>query len=141
MQKTLANVFPAFPISALIDSPHIRPPRSHAGSLDSWVKVDKGVQHLQPEELAKAKGMPKDWQPASRKKRTVWQTIVSLVTVVHLWTAAMDPLGLWMQSRRSPETRGQILHLITLPKAKSSYLLPLDGMTLQLILQSGSYRT
>ena len=34
-------------------------------SLDSWVKVDKGVRRLQPEELAKGKGMPKGWQPTS----------------------------------------------------------------------------
>ena len=46
-------------------------------SLDSWMKVDKEVRRLQPEELAEAKGMPKEWQLASQKNRTVWHTIIS----------------------------------------------------------------
>ena len=86
-------------------------------SLDSWVKVEKGVRRLQPEELAKAKGMPKEWQPTSRKKRTVWRTIVSLITVVHLWTAAMDPLGHWLRSRTCLET----------PKVASENIWPTKG--------------
>jgi hypothetical protein len=35
--------------------------------LGSWVQVDKGICRLQIEELAKAKGAPKEWQPISRK--------------------------------------------------------------------------
>ena len=65
--------------------------------LDSWVQVDKGIRRLQVEELAKGKGVPKEWQPVSRKKRNLWRTVVSLITVAHLWTAAMDSLGDWMR--------------------------------------------
>jgi hypothetical protein len=36
--------------------------------LGSWFQVDKGIRRLQIEELAKAKGVPKEWQPISRKK-------------------------------------------------------------------------
>ena len=72
-------------------------------SLDSWISVDKKVRRLQPDELAKAKGTPKDWKPEPQKKRKIWRTTGSLVTVVHLWTAATDPLGVWMRSRTSPE--------------------------------------
>lgn len=84
-------------------------------ALDSWVQVDKGIRRIQIEELAKAKGVPKEWQPASRKKRKLWRTVVSLLTVVHLWTAAMDSLGNWMRVR-SPQgkTRNDSQHLDSL---------------------------
>jgi hypothetical protein len=49
--------------------------------------------------IAKAKGVPKEWQPEARKKRSLWRAAVSLLTVVHLWTAAMDSLGNWMRAR------------------------------------------
>jgi hypothetical protein len=80
-------------------SPMFDPQGPMPDVLESWIQAPKGTRHLQAEELAKAKGVPKEWQPTSRKKRTGWRTIVGLVTVVHLWTAAMDPLGLWMRSR------------------------------------------
>jgi hypothetical protein len=76
-------------------------------ALDSWVQVDKGMRRMQIEELAKAKGVPKEWQPASRKKRSLWRAVVSLLTVVHLWTAAMDSLGNWMRVR-SPRGESRI---------------------------------
>jgi hypothetical protein len=72
-------------------------------ALDSWVQTDKGTRRLQVEELAKAKGVPKEWQPTSRKKRHIWRTVVSLLTVAHLWTAAMDSLGNWLRARSPPE--------------------------------------
>jgi hypothetical protein len=72
-------------------------------TLDSWVQVEKGFRHLQVEELAKAKGVPKDWTPASRKKRGAWRTVISRLAVVHLWTATMDSLGDWMRTRSSHE--------------------------------------
>jgi hypothetical protein len=80
-------------------SPIFEPQGHMPDALDSWVQVDKGIRRLQVEELAKAKGVPKEWMPASRKKRGLWCTVVASLTVVHLWTAAMDPLGNWMRSR------------------------------------------
>jgi hypothetical protein len=65
--------------------------------LGSWVQVDKGIRHLQIEELAKAKGVPKEWQPISRKKHKLWRTVVGQLTAGHLWTAAMDSLGIWLR--------------------------------------------
>jgi hypothetical protein len=56
---------------------------------------------LQIEELAKAKGVPKEWQPPSRNKRKLWRTVVSSLTVVNLWTVAMDSLRDWMRSLES----------------------------------------
>ena len=73
-------------------------------ALDSWVQVEKGIRRLQVEELAKAKGVPKEWEPTSRKKRKLWRTVVGQLTVLHLWTATMDSLGNWMRARSPRET-------------------------------------
>lgn len=62
-------------------------------SLATWVKVERGVRRILPEEMAAIKGVPKEWGNTS----DVPSSVLDNMTGIHLWAAVADSLAEWMR--------------------------------------------
>jgi hypothetical protein len=80
--------------------------------INAWIETDKGVRRLQAEELAKAKGLPKEWLSplgTSNKGAFSW---AQGATCSHLWSAVLDTIAEWIDERR-PELKSSGVPLPT----------------------------
>ena len=66
----------------------------------NWVSTEKGVRRIQPEELAKAKGLPSEWKSKDCK---LSRAEVAQSTSAHLWIPVADAIGEWCCPQHSLE--------------------------------------
>jgi hypothetical protein len=72
--------------------------------LNAWVRSERGVPCLQPCEIAKAKGMPGEWTMKEATWKNAW---IKESMRLHIWTAALDAVGEWMEETpMESSTRG-----------------------------------
>jgi hypothetical protein len=62
---------------------------------NTWIRLERGVRRLQSCEMAKAKGMPGNWTMKSTTWKNSW---VKDSTSLHIWTAALDSIGEWLET-------------------------------------------
>jgi hypothetical protein len=130
---------------ALYSSAGVMPDR-----LDAWVADDDtGVHQLQPEELAKGKGLPSEWRAADVP---IPSGVVRDATCLHIWTAVCDTLGSWLKQPQegapptvSHQARPTIFPVTTTPELfqtnhmREGYISVLER-TMVLILQWSTAR-
>ena len=62
----------------------------------AWIHTPRGIRELQAGEIAKAKGVDKEWRAAWTPTAT---PAIASATSIQLWTAVLDPVAQWLRTK------------------------------------------